>query len=55
MEKSQRWSCHLLAKAGQEKSRIDFVHFVERSSAMKGLKNTEKYELDGDHCLNVLS
>ncbi|XP_062083018.1 heterogeneous nuclear ribonucleoprotein Q-like [Humulus lupulus] len=35
------------AKAGQEKSRIGFVHFAERSSAMKALKNTEKYELDG--------
>ncbi|XP_023513235.1 heterogeneous nuclear ribonucleoprotein Q-like [Cucurbita pepo subsp. pepo] len=35
------------AKAGQEKNRIGFVHFSERSSAMKALKNTEKYELDG--------
>ncbi|KAH7541756.1 hypothetical protein FEM48_Zijuj02G0001500 [Ziziphus jujuba var. spinosa] len=35
------------AKFGQEKSRIGFVHFAERSSAMKALKNTEKYELDG--------
>lgn len=35
------------AKAGQEKSRYGFVHFAERSSAMKALKNTEKYELDG--------
>lgn len=35
------------AKSGQEKSRIGFVHFSERSSAMKALKNTEKYELDG--------
>nr|POF06660.1 isoform 3 of heterogeneous nuclear ribonucleoprotein q [Quercus suber] len=35
------------AKSGQEKSRIGFVHFGERSSAMKALKNTEKYELDG--------
>lgn len=37
------------AKSGQEKNRIGFVHFAERSSAMKALKNTEKYELDGDH------
>lgn len=37
------------AKPGQEKNRIGFVHFAERSSAMKALKNTEKYELDGDH------
>lgn len=36
------------AKPGQEKSRIGFVHFGERSSAMKALKNTEKYEIDGD-------
>lgn len=36
------------AKSGQEKNRIGFVHFAERSSAMKALKNTEKYELDGD-------
>ncbi|KAK6139844.1 hypothetical protein DH2020_026419 [Rehmannia glutinosa] len=35
------------AKPGQEKSRYGFVHFAERSSAMKALKNTEKYELDG--------
>ncbi|CAL5419700.1 unnamed protein product [Camellia sinensis] len=35
------------AKAGQEKSRFGFVHFAERSNAMKALKNTEKYELDG--------
>ncbi|XP_044482200.1 heterogeneous nuclear ribonucleoprotein Q-like [Mangifera indica] len=35
------------AKSGQEKNRIGFVHFAERSSAMKALKNTEKYELDG--------
>ena len=37
------------AKSGQEKNRIGFVHFAERSSAMKALKDTEKYELDGDH------
>ncbi|KAJ4724825.1 Heterogeneous nuclear ribonucleoprotein like [Melia azedarach] len=35
------------AKPGQERNRIGFVHFAERSSAMKALKNTEKYELDG--------
>lgn len=35
------------AKSGQERNRIGFVHFSERSSAMKALKNTEKYELDG--------
>ncbi|KAJ1394513.1 RNA-binding domain superfamily [Sesbania bispinosa] len=35
------------AKAGQEKSRFGFVHFSDRSSAMKALKNTEKYEIEG--------
>ena len=35
------------AKPGQEKSRYGFVHFAERSSAMKALKNTEKYEIHG--------
>lgn len=35
------------AKSGQEK-RFGFVHFAERSTAMKALKNTEKYELNGD-------
>lgn len=35
------------AKVGHEKSRFGFVHFMERSSAMKALKNTEKYEIDG--------
>ncbi|XP_057751151.1 heterogeneous nuclear ribonucleoprotein Q-like [Arachis stenosperma] len=34
-------------KSGQEKNRIGFVHFAERSSAMKALKNTERYELEG--------
>ncbi|ONK80930.1 uncharacterized protein A4U43_C01F23360 [Asparagus officinalis] len=34
------------AKAGQE-NRIGFVHFEERSSVMKALKNTERYEIDG--------
>ncbi|PIN03866.1 Heterogeneous nuclear ribonucleoprotein R (RRM superfamily) [Handroanthus impetiginosus] len=35
------------AKPGQERSRYGFVHFAERSSAMKALKNTEKYQIDG--------
>ncbi|KAE9620611.1 putative RNA recognition motif domain-containing protein [Lupinus albus] len=35
------------AKSGQEKNRIGFVHFAERSNAMKALKNTETYELEG--------
>ncbi|KAG0498125.1 hypothetical protein HPP92_002816 [Vanilla planifolia] len=33
-------------KSGQE-HRIGFVHFAERSTAMKALQNTEIYELDG--------
>lgn len=35
------------SKPGHEK-RYAFVHFKERSMAMKALKNTEKYELDGE-------
>ncbi|KAE8660353.1 nuclear transcription factor Y subunit B-8 [Hibiscus syriacus] len=35
------------AKPGQERNRIGFVHFAERSCAMKAIKNTERYELDG--------
>ncbi|CAI0391728.1 unnamed protein product [Linum tenue] len=35
------------AKPGHERSRFGFVHFSERSSAMKALKNTERYEIDG--------
>ncbi|XP_042390894.1 heterogeneous nuclear ribonucleoprotein Q-like isoform X1 [Zingiber officinale] len=35
------------AKSGHEK-RYGFVHFKERSMAMKALKSTEKYEIDGD-------
>ncbi|KAI5396887.1 hypothetical protein KIW84_062934 [Lathyrus oleraceus] len=35
------------AKAGQEKSRYGFVHFADKSCIMKALKNTEKYEIDG--------
>ncbi|KAL6906052.1 hypothetical protein ACP4OV_003653 [Aristida adscensionis] len=34
------------AKSGHE-NRYGFVHFKERSMAMKALKNTERYELDG--------
>ncbi|KAJ6756059.1 hypothetical protein OIU79_028465 [Salix purpurea] len=35
------------AKPGHEKNKFAFVHFAERSGAMKALKNTEKYEIDG--------
>jgi heterogeneous nuclear ribonucleoprotein R len=34
-------------KAGQEKNRIGFVHFADRSSAVNALKKTETYEIDG--------
>lgn len=37
------------AKPGHEKSRFGFIHFADRSSALKALKNTEKYEIDGQN------
>ncbi|KAK7258954.1 hypothetical protein RIF29_24547 [Crotalaria pallida] len=45
-------------KARHETSRFGFVHFAERSSAMKALKNTEKYEMNEfvsclDHAVNL--
>ncbi|CAI0398313.1 unnamed protein product [Linum tenue] len=44
------------AKLGQENNRIGFVHFADRSSAMKALNSTEKYELNGNHLyLDMLS
>lgn len=42
------------AKAGHERSRFGFVHFADRSSAMKALKDTEKYELNGNAGLGYL-
>lgn len=36
------------AKAGHERSRFGFVHFEDRSSAMKAIEDTEKYELNGN-------
>lgn len=35
-------------KAGQTKKDFGFVHFAERSSALKAVKGTEKYEIDGN-------
>lgn len=35
------------AKAGHE-NRYGFVHFKERSMAMKAVKDTERYKLDGE-------
>ena len=43
------------AKPGQENSRYGFVHFAERSSAMKALKNNERYEIDGNSLLLCFS
>ncbi|KAL3536102.1 hypothetical protein ACH5RR_004563 [Cinchona calisaya] len=37
----------LPAKPGHGNNRFGFVHSAERFSAMKALKNTEKYEIDG--------
>ncbi|XP_038972949.1 heterogeneous nuclear ribonucleoprotein Q-like [Phoenix dactylifera] len=39
------------AKAGQKRD-FGFIHFAERSSALKAVKGTEKYEIDG-HVLDV--
>ena len=41
------------AKAGQKRD-FGFIHFAERSSALKAVKGTEKYEIDGNflrYCL----
>lgn len=35
------------AKAGQGKRDFGFVHFADRSSALKAVKATEKFEIDG--------
>ncbi|CAN8279004.1 unnamed protein product [Cochlearia groenlandica] len=35
------------AKPGKEDSRYGFVHYSDRTSVMKALKNTERYEIDG--------
>lgn len=35
------------AKSGQEKQRFGFIHFADRTGAMKALESTEKYEIDG--------
>lgn len=36
-------------KGGQGKRDFGFVHFAERSSALKAVKDTEKYEIDGTY------
>ena len=35
------------SKTGQNKRDFGFIHFAERSSALKAVKGTEKYEIDG--------
>lgn len=35
------------SKPGQSKRDFGFVHFSERSSALKAIEKTETYELDG--------
>lgn len=35
------------SKNGQSKRDFGFIHFAERSSALKAVKGTEKYEIDG--------
>ncbi|KAL8158834.1 hypothetical protein V2J09_000371, partial [Rumex salicifolius] len=35
------------AKPGHENSRFGFVHYVDKSSAMKALKHSERHEIDG--------
>ncbi|TQD70898.1 hypothetical protein C1H46_043573 [Malus baccata] len=40
-------------KGGQGKRDFGFVHFAERASALKAVKDTEKYEIDG-HPLEVV-
>ncbi|KAJ0968642.1 hypothetical protein J5N97_025559 [Dioscorea zingiberensis] len=41
------------AKAGQNKRDFGFIHFAERSSALRAVKGTEKYEIDG-HVLEAV-
>lgn len=41
------------AKAGQNKRDFGFIHFAERSSALKAVKSTEKYEIDGNSLISL--
>ncbi|KAK3435304.1 heterogeneous nuclear ribonucleoprotein Q [Eucalyptus grandis] len=41
------------SKSGSSKRDFGFVHYAERSSALKAVKDTEKYEIDG-HALEVV-
>ena len=40
-------------KGGQGKRDFGFVHYAERSSALKAVKETEKYEIDGTYLDHV--
>lgn len=42
-------------KSGQGKRDFGFVHYAERSSALKAVKDTEKYEIDGQALEVVLA
>jgi heterogeneous nuclear ribonucleoprotein R len=42
------------AKAGNKRD-FGFVHFAERSSALKAVKGSEKYEIDGNVFSMLLS
>lgn len=35
------------SKSGSSKRDFGFVHYAERSSALKAVKDSEKYEIDG--------
>ncbi|OWM68609.1 hypothetical protein CDL15_Pgr023574 [Punica granatum] len=41
------------SKSGSNKRDFGFVHYAERSSALKAVKDSEKYEIDG-HALEVV-
>lgn len=41
------------AKPGQNKRDFGFIYFTERSSALKAVKETEKYEIDGNFIFQV--
>lgn len=42
------------AKAGGKRD-FGFVHFAERSSALRAVKETEKYEVDGMFSVSLYS
>lgn len=41
-------------KGGQNKKEFGFIHYAERSSALKAIKGTEKYEIDGNNTYDKL-